>query len=503
MGRTRVLVVDDERFFREAIQDALTEAGLECILAADGAEALELADEPSIGAVVLDVRLPGTDGIEVLRRLREKRPLVRVIMLSASTDQELVLEALRLGACDYLAKPLHDEELVLSVQRALESFALGGRAYRLRGHLRALDERMARLASLGRRGADELESLQAATAEAVADVLDADKTSLMLLDEDGSSLRVAAAVGRKLATEEFDRVRVGEGVAGLALGRAESLLVQDVNEDSRFVDRGTGDRYDSPSFAVTPIVAGDRALGVLCATDARRRGPFDEDDLALLRVLAHQAAWILDGARPLDGSPTTGGSSSASQTVPLVSEAGPEADVTDLVRAVCEAMAGEVEPARLLGAALGPIAESLDATASLYLRDPETGDLVRESQAGDLEADRERVPAGRGLTGTVLETGRPVATGDPGADPRFEPDVDTPESGVAGPILCLPLTFRGKTLGVFRAFPHEAERASPQVGEALGPALSAAVRNVLLYRSLVESIEEVARARREARPSVR
>ena len=65
----RVLVVDDERFFRDAIQDVLSAAGLECILAADGPEALELAEEPSIGAVVLDVRLPGPDGLEVLRRL--------------------------------------------------------------------------------------------------------------------------------------------------------------------------------------------------------------------------------------------------------------------------------------------------------------------------------------------------------------------------------------------------------------------------------------------------
>ena len=67
---------------------------------------------------------------------------------------------------------------------------------------------------------------------------------------------------------------------------------------------------------------------------------------------------------------------------------------------------------------------------------------------------------------------------------------------MVGPLLCGPLRFRGKTLGVFRAFPKSARDASPALGELLSAALSAAVRNVLLYRSLVQTIEEVAAARR-------
>ena len=116
----RVLVVDDERFFREAVRDALLELSVRCELAESGEEALKLAEGPGIEAVVLDVRMPGMGGIEVLRALREQRPMLRVIVLSAHSDQELVLEALRLGAADYLAKPIHDEELRLAVTRAVE-----------------------------------------------------------------------------------------------------------------------------------------------------------------------------------------------------------------------------------------------------------------------------------------------------------------------------------------------------------------------------------------------
>ena len=118
----RILVCDDENFYREAIRDILGAEGLEVVEAFDGESAIELAADPSLGVAILDIRLPGIDGIEVLRTLRDARPDMRIIMLSAHTDQELVLEALRLGANDYLAKPLHDEELVLAVRRARDAF---------------------------------------------------------------------------------------------------------------------------------------------------------------------------------------------------------------------------------------------------------------------------------------------------------------------------------------------------------------------------------------------
>ena len=92
-----------------------------------------------------------------------------------------------------------------------------------------------------------------------------------------------------------------------------------------------------------------------------------------------------------------------------------------------------------------------------------------------------------------------MSSAEPESDPRFDPEVDTPQDGKPGPFLCVPVSFRGRSLGVFRAFPASADRVSAQTAEVLASALSAAVRNVLLYRSLLESIEEVARVRRDAR----
>src|SRR4029450_2799198 len=107
---TRVLVVDDERFFRELIGEALERAGLPHEAAETGIQALKAAEDPGVGVVVLDIQLPDMNGLEVFRRLRDTRPELKVIILSAHTEQEYVLEALRLGPCDALRHAVHHGE---------------------------------------------------------------------------------------------------------------------------------------------------------------------------------------------------------------------------------------------------------------------------------------------------------------------------------------------------------------------------------------------------------
>jgi DNA-binding response OmpR family regulator len=503
MGQARVLVVDDERFFREAITEVLGAQRLAWVTAATGAEALEQAADEGVGVVVLDLQLPDLHGLEVFRRLRAARPELRVIILSAHTDQESVLEALRLGAFDYLAKPLHEEELALAVKRALETFGLASGWSGLRVRLSRLESTLCELWERARSESarDDPQGLREAAVQAVAEVLGAARTSLVLVDEEAGALRVAAARGFKDPLECVEPVPLGQGVAGAALARAEPLLVADVEADDRYAGRAPADRYASRSFAVAPLVAGARALGVLCATERKGGLPFDEEDLALLRILSLQVAQMLDPER---SARAAGAGEEPLAELGLAEHAGAQAlgpaARAELARAICEAVTAEVEPGRILEAALRPVAEALDAApVSLYLTDPTSGELRREAQCdAGRRSDRPALGRGRGLTGSVLEAGLLIASADPAADLRFDAAVDTPEDGRPGPLLCGPLRFRGKALGVFRAFPVAGGAAAPEVGELLASALSAAVRNVLLYRSLVETIEEVAAARRQA-----
>jgi CheY-like chemotaxis protein len=549
--KIRVAVVDDELFFREAITEVLDADGIDCVTAENGHRALELADDPEIGVMLLDIRMPGMDGIEVLRRLREQRPNLRVLVLSASTDQETVLEALRLGASDYLAKPLHDEELVFAVKRGLESYALSADSAQLRtrlGRVVTLTEELSQGAG-ARVGDDRRDYLYRAAVEGAAELLRARRTSLLVRDADPSgstvvgnpaTLSVVAAVGAPAPVDEMTPATIGEGVAGRVAERGEALLVTARSEDGRFADEPVPGRYDSDCFIVVPLFgrslsaggagtlstdlledsgsslaeavmaeedAHEHTFGVLCATDPKAGGVFAAEDLALLRLLGGRVAELLSmSSSPAEteeaeevGASTSPGSLDG-KTVPVMPGLGGDRDA-ELVRGICDALVNEVEPERVLRAVLEPIARELSAApVSLYMIDGGTGELVCEAQLdGGVAADRKTLPPSSGLTGTVLQSGNLVATQSPELDPRYDVEVDTPEDGTPSPLLCVPLRLRGKVVGLCRAFLPGEVIASPRTGEAVAAALSAAIRNVLLYRSLVESIEEVAEARRQSR----
>jgi GAF domain-containing protein len=345
--------------------------------------------------------------------------------------------------------------------------------------------------------------LRAGAAQTAAEVLAAAKTSLMLLNEEGTELRVAASYGRDIDPDDMDAVPVGDGVAGVALQSREPLVVGDVDSDGRFGGRGTDDRYTSSSFAVAPIEGAGGPLGVLCVTDREDGSAFCEEDLSIMRLLAMQLSELMAVGRGGPGPSSDPRQERAEDsTIPGWAEVEPvEVDFdAELARMVCDAVVSEVEPERVIRAALEPLASGLPALpVSLYLADHAAGALQREGEwDGGTRSDRESLPLDKGLTGTVFQTGHLVAAEHPDQDARFEIDVDTPEDGEVAPLLCVPLRLRGKVVGVARAFLREGSPASARTGEVLAAALSAAVRNVLLYRSLVESIEEVAAARRRS-----
>ena len=137
---------------------------------------------------------------------------------------------------------------------------------------------------------------------------------------------------------------------------------------------------------------------------------------------------------------------------------------------------------------------------SLYLADPNAGVLNLESSAGGEGArDRRNLPLSPGLTARVLEKGAVILRMKPIQDPEFDFDIDTPEDGIPLPLLFMPISIRGRVIGLVRAFLQQGAPVSSRTGEVAAAVLSAAVRNGLLYRSLVSSIEEIAEARRLGR----
>ncbi|MBI3272471.1 MAG: sigma-54-dependent Fis family transcriptional regulator [Planctomycetes bacterium] len=135
--RLRTLIVDDEIHIREGLKDALASLDLDVHTAATGDEALRLVREEECPLLLTDLRMPGgVGGLELLRRVKELRPDTIVIVITAFATVDGAVEAMRLGAYDFITKPLNLQQIRLQVRKAVEKLTLLGENERLRRQLR-------------------------------------------------------------------------------------------------------------------------------------------------------------------------------------------------------------------------------------------------------------------------------------------------------------------------------------------------------------------------------
>ncbi|HKY31121.1 MAG TPA: sigma-54 dependent transcriptional regulator [Candidatus Polarisedimenticolia bacterium] len=124
MGGERILIVEDEKLLRWALRERLERDGYQVHEAATGGEGLKLVDDPGVDLVLLDHRLPDMTGLDVLRSMMTDHADVPVILVTAYSTLETAVEAIKLGAFDYVNKPFNQEELSVRIAKALESSRL-------------------------------------------------------------------------------------------------------------------------------------------------------------------------------------------------------------------------------------------------------------------------------------------------------------------------------------------------------------------------------------------
>ena len=120
MEKIRVMLVDDEERFLVTTSKLLTRKGYDVVTAASGAEALRQLTEVTIHVVVLDVKMPGMDGIAALREIKRLSPDVEVLLLTGHATVESAVEGLEAGASDYLVKPCNLDDLIRKINDAFE-----------------------------------------------------------------------------------------------------------------------------------------------------------------------------------------------------------------------------------------------------------------------------------------------------------------------------------------------------------------------------------------------
>jgi len=133
---TRILVVDDEHLIRWSLEQSLKKQGYDVITAASGEEAIRQVQEDAPALMLLDIQLPGMDGLQVLEKVKELDDEIIVVMVTALGVLETAVKAMRLGAHDYINKPFNLDELSIIVKKALETRQLRKEV----AHLRSAQE---------------------------------------------------------------------------------------------------------------------------------------------------------------------------------------------------------------------------------------------------------------------------------------------------------------------------------------------------------------------------
>ncbi|MBN1842831.1 MAG: response regulator [Deltaproteobacteria bacterium] len=115
---TKVLLVDDEKDFVEMLALRLSEVGERVLSSFSGKECLETLEKEDVDVVILDIKMPGMGGIETLKEIKRRFPLVEVILLTGHGTTQTAIEGLKLGAFDYLLKPADFEDLTTKLEGA-------------------------------------------------------------------------------------------------------------------------------------------------------------------------------------------------------------------------------------------------------------------------------------------------------------------------------------------------------------------------------------------------
>lgn len=292
MAGETVLVIDDKPESREFLTEYLLRPnGYVPLTAADGRQGLEMALNEKPDLIILDLKMPGMSGLELLRALREKAVDIPAILMTAYGSEEDIIAAFRSGAKDYLNKPFRIEEMLASIERVLSERHQEDERARLQ---RELDDRVKQLTTLY---GSNVERVLNRIVEAAVDVTGADEGYLLLVDKETNELYLRAALnlGERFATGF--RLRTENSIAGRVVRTGQPILYNYLEDSQRFKVK-TG--FLVKSLVNVPLRIKEEVIGVLGVDNQYSSKTFSRTDLDMLSTLADYAAIAIENASLYD-----------------------------------------------------------------------------------------------------------------------------------------------------------------------------------------------------------
>lgn len=487
---SKFLVVDDDDVIRKSISELLTAAGHSVITASSGKEALELFQRDNFDIIFLDIVMPGLHGIDVLRKIREYNKDLPVVMLVSEKEKFLSSRALSLGAFDLLMKPVQKEHLFGLINRINDTLEKARAKEQSFDRIRALEFSAKKISELakGNLTIDALlqhtEFLQT-TVDMIAEVLNVEKVSLMLINKASGELRPAVAHGYDISVAKSDVKKIGEGIAGWVAEKGEPILVKDITTDPRFKKSSFGERYRSGSFISAPLKVFGETVGVISVNDKKDNKPFDEHDLTLLNMFSNQLALNLERSH-----------SNA--------ELKRYAEKLSLVAESFKILITEVDPhstfVELLKLAMDVIETECVA---LYFKEEGDGNFVLECgvTSSGVITNKITLPKGKSICYTVVENGNILYAEEIENEALFNEKIDGFEGIKVNSLIILPVKMKEYVVGLLKVINKKNNKKFTkediEIVESLGYSITIATKIAWLHDNLIKSIDELARAETE------
>ncbi|MBN1622453.1 MAG: response regulator [Endomicrobiales bacterium] len=287
MAKEKILIIDDDKNIRNASAEFLRSEGFEVSTADCGEKGIEILESSAFEIIISDLKMPGIDGIEVLKHVKKNYPKTDIIIVTAHGTIENAVEAMRLGAYDYITKNFDLSELKLLLDRCLEKQRLSAEVRELK-ELVNLYEVSKAMSSL--MGIDELLNL---ILMLVCDTLSAEGGSIMLYESETHELVVKVASGSRKDNVIGQRIALGGRVAGYAAKNEQMISIHgNIKDDPRFSNLVSFDNIKSSITA--PLQRKGRLLGVICLNRREDDIQFNERDRRLLSIFAVEAAIAIE-----------------------------------------------------------------------------------------------------------------------------------------------------------------------------------------------------------------
>jgi len=298
----KILVVDDEERMCESLKILLSDTGYDVTTSQTGKGAIEKLKGKNFDLVIADIKMPGFDGIDILKEVKKRDRDALVILLTGYASLDSAIKAVNFGAFDYLLKPVDFPQLKLSIQRGLEKRKMRIDKNRLLKKLklknRLLKKKLEELDALYEAGKSlsftfDLKKLLTKIVSLATKVTGAKIGSVMLLDEEKKVLTIKAAKGVEQEVIKKTKLKLGKSIAGWVALKKKPLMVKDVEKDPRF-KRINKEKYETKSLLSVPLLVKDNILGVINLSNKITGKEFTQEDLKLLFTFASQAAIAID-----------------------------------------------------------------------------------------------------------------------------------------------------------------------------------------------------------------